>query len=48
VRGGDVVRRVLLGILGVVERIITTVLALGCVVVILVAVMLVFLWLVLK
>ncbi len=41
-------RRVLLGILRVVERIITTVLAVGCVVVILVAVMLVFLWLVLK
>ena len=41
-------RRVLLAILRVVGSIVTTVFAVGCVVVILVAVMLVFLWLVLR
>jgi hypothetical protein len=46
--GGDAMRRVLLGILRVVESIITTVLAVGCVVVILVGVMLLFLWLLLR
>ena len=41
-------KRVLLGILRVVERILTTVLAVGCIAVILGAVMLVFLWFVLR
>jgi hypothetical protein len=41
-------KRVLLGILRVVERVVTTVFAVGCVAVILVAVMLVFLWFMLR
>jgi hypothetical protein len=47
-KDGEAVKRVMLGILRVVESIVTTILGVGCVLAILVAVMFVFLWFILR